>query len=304
MSFEDDDIDNAYKLLEGTEKFCDPSRGLAGLFSSSPDNLSPHEKLYRRSIVADCLLFEAVLVFLKQGFTSYVKGGYILRKSWKMYERIHTEMEQLCTLPSPVVMSSVSPVDQHVGRSIYDKEDEKVGNGVTDQDVVDGLTGSIGMLAGLGATPEEREVEERKESPSEGEEKDEEDGAMLSRPDSRSSSNEALPELPGSSIQALEHEDSRLRGAVYFGYGLMNIIVSLIPPKLMKLANLFGFHGTRKVSLQALEFSSHSQDMKAPLARYVPFFLLTGSLSQQQFSLSVAISCYQHFHRNVLVSVK
>ena len=35
MSFEDDDIDNAYKLLEGTEKFCDPSRGLAGLFSSS-----------------------------------------------------------------------------------------------------------------------------------------------------------------------------------------------------------------------------------------------------------------------------
>ena len=161
MSFEDDDIDNAYKLLEGTEKFCDPSRGLAGLFSSSPDNLSPHEKLYRRSIVADCLLFEAVLVFLKQGFTSYVKGGYILRKSWIMYERIHTEMEQLCTLPSPVVMSSVSPVDQRVGRSIYDKDDEKVGNGVTDQDVVDGLTGSIGMLAGLGATPEEGEVEER-----------------------------------------------------------------------------------------------------------------------------------------------
>ena len=53
--------------------------------------------------------------------------------------------------------------------------------------MVDGLTGSIGMLAGLGATPEEGEVEERKESPSGGEEKDEEDGAMLSRPDSRSS---------------------------------------------------------------------------------------------------------------------
>ena len=96
---------------------------------------------------------------------------------------------------------------------------------------------------------------------------------MLCRPDSRSSSNEALPELPGSSIQALEHEDSRLRGAVYFGYGLMNIIVSLIPPKLMKLPNLFGFHGTRKVGLQALEFSSHSQDIKAPLARYEPFSL-------------------------------
>ena len=48
----------------------------------------------------------------------------------------------------------------------------------------------------------------------------------------------------------------------------MNIIMSLIPPKLMKLANLFGFHGNRRVGLQALEFASNSQDMKAPLARY------------------------------------
>ena len=49
----------------------------------------------------------------------------------------------------------------------------------------------------------------------------------------------------------------------------MNIIMSLIPPKLMKLANLFGFHGDRRVGLQALEFASDSQDMKAPLARCV-----------------------------------
>ena len=75
-----------------------------------------------------------------------------------------------------------------------------------------------------------------------------------------------VPDIP-SIIQALEHEDSRLRGGVYFGYGLLNIILSLIPPKLMKLANLFGFHGDRRVGLEALEFASNSQDMKAPLAR-------------------------------------
>ena len=73
--------------------------------------------------------------------------------------------------------------------------------------------------------------------------------------------------MPSTDIHSLEHEDSRLRGAVYFGYGLMNIIMSLIPPKLMKLANLFGFHGNRRLGLQALEFASNSQDMKAPLAR-------------------------------------
>ena len=54
---------------------------------------------------------------------------------------------------------------------------------------------------------------------------------------------------------------------MYFGYGIMNIVLSLIPPKLMKLANLFGFSGDRRLGLQALEFASHSQDMKAPLAR-------------------------------------
>lgn len=76
-----------------------------------------------------------------------------------------------------------------------------------------------------------------------------------------------LPEIPSSAIHTLDHEDTRLRGAVYFGYGLMNIILSLIPPKLMKLANLFGFHGDRRLGLEALEYASGTQDMKAPLAR-------------------------------------
>ena len=83
----------------------------------------------------------------------------------------------------------------------------------------------------------------------------------------RPSSGYLLPEVSSTPIQLLDHEDARLRGAVYFGYGLMNVILSLIPPKLMKLANLFGFHGDRRVGLEALEFASNSQDIKAPLAR-------------------------------------
>jgi tetratricopeptide (TPR) repeat protein len=94
-----------------------------------------------------------------------------------------------------------------------------------------------------------------------------------------------LPTALSDLISDLGHEDDRLRGAVYFGYGIMNIVLSLIPPKLMKLANLFGFSGNRRLGLQALEFSSHSQDMKAPLARIAllwyhtivrPFFALDG----------------------------
>ena len=275
MSFEDDDLDYAYKQLESTEKYCSSSRGL--FHRSSRGQLPPHESLHRRSIVADCLLFEAVLVFLKQGFTSYVKGGYILRKAWKAYEKIHAEMEEICTTRSPIVISSVSPVDSHVGISIYDKKDGTVDDMDLPEGAVDMFTTSLpGFMTGEGLVVDETVPEEDdndvKNSPgsessnssshSPMQASDEVDSSVLGRNGLCS-----LPEIQDSAIQVLDDPDARLRGAVYFGYGLMNIIVSLVPPKLMKVANLLGFHGSRRVGLQALEYSSQSQDMKAPLAR-------------------------------------
>ena len=418
-------MDSAYKCLEATQKYCETSSKKFGFLSSSSkslssqERLSAHEKLYRRSIVADCLLFQAILVFLKQGITSYVKGGYLLRKAWKMYEKIFQETEQICSEPSPIVKEGVtSPLDNHVGSSIYDRpgmgfvpEQEEEGEEEEEEEMEDEKSaqlessfGTVGdSLAGMhlgfamvDGDPTALAKEEEEEEEEEGEKgnrrlpavniaQDEEldastkelnadrsgsqgssshgnhlsvhDGsssggvAMMrsssrgstasttsqgtsssqpnsqpnsqpssltgSRARSRSGSEENLrltslsmgldagvdsvdkpngkvakrraknkkkkvkrpqsgfflPGVPSPTIQTLEHEDSRLRGAVYFGYGLMNIIVSLIPPKLMKLANLFGFHGNRRVGLQALEFSSNSQDMKAPLARCVVLFL-------------------------------
>lgn len=103
MTFEEDALDQAYRNLEATEKFCETGKKLSSLFTGqgTQDKLSPHMRLFRKSIVADCLLFESILVFLKQSMTSYVKGGYILRKAWKMYEKIFQETEELCSLPSP-----------------------------------------------------------------------------------------------------------------------------------------------------------------------------------------------------------
>lgn len=122
-------MDFAYKCLEGTEKFCDQhNRKFSSLFSSNSSNstatekISEHEKLYRRTIIADCILFEAILVFLKQGITSYVKGGYLMRKAWKMYEKIYQDTEKLCTMPCPIAKVGMSsPMDKHVGRSMYDQ---------------------------------------------------------------------------------------------------------------------------------------------------------------------------------------
>ena len=128
MTFDDDSMDNAQRCLETTKKFCTSHNKKFSFFSSSStpslDRLSIHERIHRRCIVADCLLFEAIIVFLKQGITSYVKGGYLLRKAWKTYEKVYQEMEQLCSCPSPISRTgTLSPTDRHVGTSIYDKKD-------------------------------------------------------------------------------------------------------------------------------------------------------------------------------------
>ena len=131
MSFDDEAMDNAYKCLESTESYCEIGVKKIGIFSSSSEReqqqmLSAHDRLHCKTIVADCILFEALLVFLKQGLASYVKGGYLLRKAYKMYEKVFEETEQLCKLPSPISKSGMpSPLDKHVGTSVYDKETNK-----------------------------------------------------------------------------------------------------------------------------------------------------------------------------------
>lgn len=278
MSFEDEDLDKAYKLLEATEKYCTTTQSISSKLlksNSQQEQLTTYEKMSRRTIIADCLLFEAVLVFLKQGFTSYVRGGYILRKAWKLYDKLYQEVEDTCQTPCPIVVGA-SCVDQHIGTSMYDKG---VSNG--SDDTVDALEASLpGLLTGISdAVQKIEEVDEGEtDAPLEepcievtdnGECQSNDDSSTDGQGGDVTSSGYCFPEVPHSRIHTLEDDDVKLRASLYFGYGLMNIIVSLIPPKLMKVANLFGFRGSRKIGLQALEFTSKSQDMKAPLARCV-----------------------------------
>ena len=58
----------------------------------------------------------------------------------------------------------------------------------------------------------------------------------------------------------------RLLGSVSFGYGLFQLCISMVPPKLLKVIEFLGFEGDRDTGLEALEYSSQTDDMKAPLA--------------------------------------
>lgn len=87
------------------------------------------------------------------------------------------------------------------------------------------------------------------------------------------------------SITEFKKELCRLRGAFYFGYGLLQIVFSFIPPQL-KVINFLGYQGDREKGLECLREAKNSQDLRslmsiiALLYYYlviVPFFALEGS---------------------------
>ena len=278
MTFDEDSMEKAYKMLESTEKFCDVGDGVFGQMFKDHSrraeihNLTLHEKLYRKCIIADCLLFEAILAFLKQGIAGYIKGGFILRKAWKMYVKVYHEAEKLCATPSPITPGTSSPLTE-------DEHDGMDDNSVTNGKVENGY----GIGDSSGKTLEKLSLEDlpigaAPVNSSSGDVTDDTDDSQVATrsavtvPPAKTSSLRLIPwdddnYVFDSPVKELQDQDTRLRAAVYFGYGIMNLCISLIPPKLLKVANLLGFKGDRQFGLQALKYVSNSQDVKAPLAR-------------------------------------
>ncbi|XP_041360682.1 tetratricopeptide repeat protein 39C-like [Gigantopelta aegis] len=103
MSFEEEKLAEALKILQTTEKTCETGDGFIRAFKKRfskkkqqvGSELSVEDRIQRQVIVADCLLYQAVLVFTNQDIASYIKGGWYLRRAWKLYEKLHSEVIQL-----------------------------------------------------------------------------------------------------------------------------------------------------------------------------------------------------------------
>uniref|UniRef100_A0A3B4CHU8 Tetratricopeptide repeat domain 39C n=1 Tax=Pygocentrus nattereri TaxID=42514 RepID=A0A3B4CHU8_PYGNA len=103
MTFEEEKMQVAYEDLRATERLCEcdstgvietiknkirKSVSLPGLFICVP-------RLQRLIIVADCQVYLAVLSFVRQELSAYIKAGWILRKAWKMYNKCYNDISQL-----------------------------------------------------------------------------------------------------------------------------------------------------------------------------------------------------------------
>jgi hypothetical protein len=46
-------------------------------------------------IVADCQVLAAIINFLQQDWGSYMRGGWVLRKAWKIYQKAYVQIRKI-----------------------------------------------------------------------------------------------------------------------------------------------------------------------------------------------------------------
>ncbi|XP_032232317.1 tetratricopeptide repeat protein 39C isoform X2 [Nematostella vectensis] len=88
LTFEDDQLDRALESLKRAQKTC-------CVEGSKKTGLAMDERLMRQILYADCELYMALLTFLKQGITDYIKGGYLMRRAWKLYDKCYREISAI-----------------------------------------------------------------------------------------------------------------------------------------------------------------------------------------------------------------
>ncbi|CAF0945390.1 unnamed protein product [Adineta steineri] len=219
ISFDDQRLAQAAKDLAESEKLCSnetTSKFTRPNLSADSKTISYEENLTRRIVIADCKLYQAILTLIKQELSGLIGVGLHLRKAWKVYEKLHSELFNL-----------------------YRTKDSNA-----EKD--------------YGTKPEDNMVVQF-DNTNEFKSEDDGDGDDLSFKSFESIPNDSPDELSLYTIK-------RLLGSVSFGYGLFQIALSFVPPRIMKVIKFLGFEGDRKAALAALRFSSQSTDMKAPLA--------------------------------------
>ncbi|KAJ3598909.1 hypothetical protein NHX12_032872 [Muraenolepis orangiensis] len=104
VSFLEEKMQTACEDLRTTERLCESDSAgvmetLRNKIKKSMDSqrcgVAVVDRLQRQIIVADCQVYLAVLSFVKQELSAYIKGGWILRKAWKMYNKCYSDISQL-----------------------------------------------------------------------------------------------------------------------------------------------------------------------------------------------------------------
>ncbi|XP_015115021.1 tetratricopeptide repeat protein 39C [Diachasma alloeum] len=240
MTFEDEKFQLAMKLLKETERECVGDVGWLKsvtnkVFGSTANDDDYARKLEKQIVLADTQVCTAMLVLLQQEVSSYVRGGWMMRKAWRIYQHTYCQILQLYRRTFGINPSGFNGnyMNNENGllSSRYRSSEWSLGSyhsttststPILSPSSIKNSLSMIFSLTGMTNEPENNFVE------------------------------------PAEVI--------RLMSAVSFGYGIFQLCVSLVPPSLLKLIHFLGFEGDRRAGLTALMYARLSEDMRAPLA--------------------------------------
>lgn len=161
MTFEEEKMQVAFEDLKATERLCESENAgvietiknkIKRSMDSQRSGVAVVNRLQRQIIIADCQVYLAVLSFIKQELSSYIKGGWILRKAWKMYNKCYSDITQLQE------GSKRRPVDQQrsPSPSLSSGSDQSIHSQgrpppgpAPDREALDRLKGSVSFGYGL-----------------------------------------------------------------------------------------------------------------------------------------------------------
>ncbi|XP_007240159.3 tetratricopeptide repeat protein 39C [Astyanax mexicanus] len=155
MTFEEEKMQMACDDLRTTEKLCESDnvgvietirKKIKNSMDSQRSGMAVVDRLQRQIIVADCQVYLAVLSFVKQELSAYIKGGWILRKAWKMYNKCYSDishLQEVCRRRSSSQQGDLSP-DQ----ANHNTPEAESSGGVTEE-ALGRLKGSVSFGYGL-----------------------------------------------------------------------------------------------------------------------------------------------------------
>ncbi|XP_026230234.1 tetratricopeptide repeat protein 39C-like [Anabas testudineus] len=167
MTFEEEKMQVAFEDLKATEKLCESENTgvietiknkIKRNVDSQRSGLAAVDRLQRQIIIADCQVYLAVLSFIKQELSGYIKGGWILRKAWKMYNKCYSDITQLqegCrrraseqqAMPSPSLSTSSDPSDRSRSSTPKLRPSQRLDR--INPEALDRLKGSVSFGYGL-----------------------------------------------------------------------------------------------------------------------------------------------------------
>ncbi|XP_068614977.1 tetratricopeptide repeat protein 39C-like [Brachionichthys hirsutus] len=158
MTFEEEKMQMAFEDLRATEKLCESENAsvietiknkIKRNMESQRTGVAVLDRLQRQIIIADCQVYLAVLSFIKQELSSYIKGGWILRKAWKMYNKCYGDISHMQegsrrALEQP----EASPLSHHSRSSSRRSSPSRRLRGISPE-ALDRLKGSVSFGYGL-----------------------------------------------------------------------------------------------------------------------------------------------------------